>query len=300
MYQTFFSLQKSPFSIAPDPDFLFPSHCHQEAIAHLTYGIQGNGGFVVLIGESGTGKTLICQTLLKSIPDDTDVAFITSPKQSAFGVLAKICEAFNLNFSKENESVHYLFHVISSWMLSNHSQGRKAIILIDDAHQLSFDILEQLRLLTNIESNCQKPLQIILIGQLKLEEALQTKALRQLSQRITARYQLAALNEKEVLFYIKHRLSIAGANSDIFEKKALHKIAKISRGIPSVINLICDKSLLFSFTQERRKVSLQLINRINTEMEASHQVKAAPSYIFPILLFSSVLIAIFLIFSDQV
>ena len=267
MYQTFFSLKKSPFSASPDPDFLFLSNSHQEAMAHLTYGLQGNGGFVVLTGEAGTGKTMVCHSLLKEMPSDTDVAFITPPKEHAVELLSKICDAFGLEFSRENESVHFLFHVISTWMLSNYSQGRKAIVLIDDAHTLSFDMLEQLRLLTNIESNYQKPLQIILIGRTRLQETLQSNSLRQLSQRITARYQLQRLTKDEVLFYIKHRLKIAGSNAPIFEDKALKKIIELSEGTPALINLICDKCLLFSFTSDKKSVSAKLVQRISKEID---------------------------------
>ena len=267
MYQTFFSLQKSPFSIAPDPDFLFLSHCHQEAMAHLTYGLQGNGGFVVLTGDAGTGKTMVCHALLEEMAEDTDVAFITPPKSAEFPLLAKICDAFGLERTLKNESVHSLFHIISTWMLSNYSQGRKAIVLIDDAHTLSFDMLEQLRLLTNIESNYQKPLQIILIGQTPLQQTLQSKSLRQLSQRITARYQLQRLTNDEVCFYIKHRLKVAGANTPIFEEKALTKIAKMSQGRPALINLICDKCLLFSYTAGNKNIPAKLIQRVSKEID---------------------------------
>lgn len=298
MYQTFFSLKKSPFSISPDPDFLFLSNSHQEAMAHLTYGLQGNGGFVVLTGESGTGKTMTCHALLENMPSDTDVAYIVPPKDSALVLLLKICEGLNLEFSAEGESVHSLFHVISTWMLSNYAQGRKAIVLIDDAHTLSFDMLEQLRLLTNIESNYQKPLQIILIGQPKLQQILDKKELRQLSQRITARYHLNNLNEKEVLFYIEHRLRIAGANMCIFEPKALHQIAKISAGAPALINLMCDKCLLFAFTHGHKTISPKLVKQISGEIDycnttkiASKGIIATSSLIF--LLVVSVIIAKF-------
>lgn len=294
MYQTFFSLKKSPFSIAPDPDFLFLSASHQEAMAHLTYGLQGNGGFVVLTGSAGTGKTMVCHALLEEMPADTDMAFITPPKASEFSLLAKICDAFNLEFSRENESVHSLFHIISTWMLSNYSQGRKAIVLIDDAHTLSFDMLEQLRLLTNIESNYEKPLQIILIGQTALQQTLQSKSLRQLSQRITARYQLQRLTSNEVCFYIKHRLTVAGANMPIFEKNALKKITKISQGRPAVINLICDKCLLFSFTTGNKIISAKLVQRISKEIDyvAPEKSTKRQTVVLFVLVFSLLLVTV--------
>ena len=269
MYQSFFSLTRQPFSVIPDPDFLFLSHCHQEAVAHLTYGLEANGGFVVLTGESGTGKTMICHYLLEDMNENTDVAFLLNPPASDVEILASICEKFNIthDFSEEQKTVKKLFDAISTWMLENHSSGRKAVVLIDEAQQLSFELLEQLRLLTNIESNNQKPLQIILIGESQLQETLQKNELRQLAQRITAQYQLQPLSMQESLFYIGHRLNIAGAKMPLFTEKALQKIARLSGGIPRTINQLCDKCLLSASTKMVGKVSPFIVKQVEVESD---------------------------------
>jgi general secretion pathway protein A len=266
MYQAFFSLQKSPFRLAPDPSFLFLSNQHKEGIAHLAYGLQENGGFVVLTGKSGTGKTMICHHLVKHIKNKVDLAFITDPAQNDNELLASICTAFNIYFDVNKKTNKSLFNVLSSWMLENHHNGRKAVVLIDEAQRLSFQSLEQLRLLTNIETNNQKPLQVILIGRNELQKTLQQKALRQLTQRITVHYQLQPFTAQESCFYIQHRLDIAGSKSSIFKQSAMNKIAKISHGIPSIINLLCDKSLLSAFNLHKASVDLTDINNVKLEV----------------------------------
>ena len=268
MYQSFFSLTRSPFSVQPDPDFLFLSHCHQEAIAHLTYGLEANGGFVVLTGDAGTGKTMICHYLLADMGSETDVAFLLNPPASDIEILASICDEFQIDYDNtpSQKTVKNLFNAISSWMLQNHSSGRKAVVLIDEAQLLSFELLEQLRLLTNIESNNQKPLQIILVGDTLLQTTLQKNELRQLAQRITAQYQLQALTDQESAFYIRHRLNIAGAKAPIFDESAIKKTALLSAGIPLLINQLCDKSLLSAFTNSMAKVNAKRVVHISKEM----------------------------------
>ncbi|WP_413701216.1 ExeA family protein [Psychromonas sp. KJ10-10] len=261
MYQEFFSLTKSPFLIPPDPEFIFFTEQHKEALAHLTYGLQGNGGFVVLTGEVGTGKTTICQYLLKNMPPDTDVSSITQSAVSGITLLVDICNQFSIDYDRNNISLKVMFDALSSWMLKNHQQGRHAIVLIDEAQHLSFDVLEQLRLLTNIEADNQKPLQIILVGQTSLQEKLLTKELRQLSQRITARYHLRTLNQQETIFYIQHRLNIAGAKGAIFDPRAMPAIHKASQGIPLLINQLCDRCLLSAFTQSWLNITPKLVKK---------------------------------------
>ncbi|HIP75961.1 MAG TPA: DUF2075 domain-containing protein [Psychromonas hadalis] len=271
MYQSFFSLTRQPFSVMPDPDFLFLSHCHQEAVAHLTYGLEANGGFVVLTGDTGTGKTMICHYLLNDMNDDTDVAFLLNPPASDVEILAEICDNFNIDYGVSTDlvSVKKCFDALSSWMLSNHSLGRKAVVLIDEAQQLSFELLEQLRLLTNIESDNQKPLQIILIGETQLQDTLQKNELRQLAQRITAQYHLQPLSQQESLFYIRHRLNIAGAKAPLFDEKALQKIAQLSGGIPRTLNQLSDKCLLSASTKMVGKVSMAIVKQVEQESDLS-------------------------------
>ncbi|MFT7052813.1 MAG: general secretion pathway protein A [Psychromonas sp.] len=267
MYQDFFSLKEQPFSISPDPDFLFLSNRHQEAIAHLQYGVQGNGGFVLLTGEVGTGKTTVCRKLLQEISATTDVAFILNPALTDIELLATICDEFQIDYEKDKVSLKLLFDSLTAWMMNNHHQGRSAIVLIDEAQHLSFSVLEQLRLLTNIESNNKKPLQVILIGQTELQQKLKQPELRQLAQRISARYHLLPLTEQESIYYIQHRLNVAGASFPIFERQAVREVFRRSQGVPRLINLLCDRSLLCAYTQNTLKVTALMVKKSSDEME---------------------------------
>lgn len=266
MYQDFFSLKGQPFSISPDPDFLFLSNRHQEAIAHLQYGVQGNGGFVLLTGEVGTGKTTVCRKLLREIGATTDIAFILNPALTDIELLATVCDEFQIDYEKDKVSLKLLFDSLTAWMMNNHHQGRSAIVLIDEAQHLSFSVLEQLRLLTNIESNNKKPLQVILIGQTELQQKLKQSELRQLAQRISARYHLLPLTEQESAYYIQHRLNVAGASFPIFERRAVREVFRRSQGIPRLINLLCDRSLLCAYTQNTLKVTALMVKKASEEM----------------------------------
>jgi len=272
MYQDFFSLKEQPFSISPDPDFLFLSERHKEALAHLTYGLQGNGGFVLLTGEVGTGKTTVCRALLRDLPQEVDVAFILNPALTEIELLATICDEFKIAYQQDKMSLKSLFDALTSWMMSNLLRGRSAIVLIDEAQHLSFSVLEQLRLLTNIESNNKKPLQVILIGQTELQQKLKQTELRQLAQRITARYHLLALTRKETAFYVQHRLNVAGASYAIFEAGLLPKIFKYSQGIPRLINLICDRCLLCAYSENSLKITVKMLKQAVQEIDLSAQV----------------------------
>jgi len=269
MYQEFFSLKGQPFSISPDPDFLFLSNRHQEAIAHLQYGVQGNGGFVLLTGEVGTGKTTVCRKLLQEIGATTDIAFILNPALTEVELLATICDEFKIDYEKDKVSLKLLFDSLTAWMMNNHHQGRSAIVLIDEAQHLSFSVLEQLRLLTNIESNNKKPLQVILIGQTELQQKLKQPELRQLAQRISARYHLLPLTEQESAYYIQHRLNVAGASFPIFERRAVKEVFRRSQGVPRLINLLCDRSLLCAYTQNTLKVTASMVKKASGEIEIS-------------------------------
>ena len=273
MYQEFFSLKEQPFSISPDPDFLFLSDRHKEALAHLRYGLQGNGGFVLLTGEVGTGKTTVCRFLLQEMPQEVDVAFILNPALTEIELLATICDEFNIEYQQDKISLKLLFDALTSWMMNNHLQGRSAVVLIDEAQHLSFSVLEQLRLLTNIESNNKKPLQVILIGQTELQQKLKQTELRQLAQRITARYHLLALTQKETEYYIQHRLNVAGAVYPLFEPGLLKKIFRHSQGIPRLINLICDRCLLCAYSENASKISAQMLKSAVKELDLSSQTR---------------------------
>jgi len=247
MYTNFFGLSDIPFSIAPNPDYLFMSDRHREALAHLTHGLGDTGGFVLLTGEVGTGKTTISRRLLEQLPDNTQVAFILNPTLSCLELLATICDELKVRYKKTGATLKYLTDKIQDKLLSNQKNDVNTILIIDEAQHLQPEVLEQLRLLTNLETNTKKLLQVILIGQPELQQLLQRRDLRQLAQRITARYHLLPLTLSEVNQYISHRLSVADCHRSLFNKSAINTIHKVSNGIPRIINLLCDRALTLAF-----------------------------------------------------
>ena len=266
MYQEHFNLSREPFSIAPDPMFLFLSDSHNEALSHLLYGLS-HGGFVLISGEVGTGKTTILRNLLKSIPEQMEVAFILNPRLTVIELLETICEEFGLTQSKDgSQTVKNYVDLLNSFLRDNNANNRSAVLIIDEAQNLSTSVLEQIRLLTNIETDNKKLLQIILIGQPELEEMLLRMELRQLAQRITARYRLEPLNKQETKTYIEHRLRVAGTNATIFKDSAISTIFKTTSGIPRLINLVCDRALLGAYALDLNEVNASLIRQSRKEV----------------------------------
>lgn len=258
MYQQYFGLSEAPFSIAPDPRYLYLSDKHREALAHLIYGVGDQGGFVVLTGEVGTGKTTICRCLLQQIPDNADIAFIINPKQSINQLLQSIFNDLSIVYEKGSTSKD-LIDTLNQYLLEAHAGGRNTILIIDEAQNLSVDVLEQLRLLTNLETNEKKLLQLVLLGQPELNELLEKSELRQLAQRVTARFHLSPLSKNEVMDYIEHRLSVAGCRSELFSKSAITKIYKLTKGVPRLINLLCDRALLGVYANNASQASPKVI-----------------------------------------
>ncbi|HEY6856333.1 MAG TPA: AAA family ATPase, partial [Mycobacterium sp.] len=260
MYLRFFGLNEKPFAITPDPRYLYLSERHAEALAHLLYGINEAGGFIQLTGEVGTGKTTVVRTLLSRVPHHADVAVILNPRVTPVEFLLTICEELGLGIADaDRDSVKQMVDALNRRLLSSHAEGRRIIVIVDEAQNLSADVLEQVRLLTNLETPTHKLLQIILIGQPELRELLDRTELRQLAQRITGRYHLEPLSREETLGYVRHRLRVAGAVEDIFTPSALAEVHRLSGGIPRVINVTCDRALLGAYTQETRKVSSGLV-----------------------------------------
>jgi len=254
MYLQHFNLQDSPFSIAPNPRYLYLGKRHQEALAHLIFGLRGEGGVVVLTGEVGTGKTTISRKLLEDIPADTDIAWIVNPKLSVEELLATICDELHIKYQETNHSIKIYTDLINHYLLAAHGKGRNTVLMIDEAQNLSPEVLEQLRLLTNLETSERKLLQIVLLGQDELKDMLARHDMRQLAQRVTARYHLSPLNAAETAAYINHRLGIAGCQRMLFKPGAVRAIHKHSRGIPRLINLLCDRSLLGAYAGDRHLV----------------------------------------------
>src|SRR6202158_2211257 len=267
MYLSFFGLNEKPFAITPDPRYLYLSERHAEALAHLLYGINESGGFIQLTGEVGTGKTTVVRTLLSRVPHHADVAVILNPRVTPVEFLLTICEELGLAIAEaDRNSVKQMVDALNRRLLNAHAEGRRIIVLVDEAQNLSFDVLEQVRLLTNLETPTQKLLQIILIGQPELRELLDRTDLRQLAQRITGRYHLKPLSREETQGYVRHRLRVAGATGEIFTPAALRELHRLSSGIPRVINVCCDRALLGAYTQEQRQLGPALVRRAAGEV----------------------------------
>lgn len=254
MYLNYFGLADNPFSIAPNPDYLYMSPRHKEALAHLTFGLRESGGFVMLTGEVGTGKTTVSRKLLQDLPDNTQVAMILNPTLSALELLATICDELGVDYQSAKPSLKYYTDTILTKLAENHQLGINTVLMIDEAQHLMPEVLEQLRLLTNLETNRQKLLKVVLIGQPELQQLLKRNELRQLAQRITARYHLLPLSSDEVALYIRHRLSVAGGDISVFSPAAIKTVHRITAGIPRVINLLCDRALTLSFTKQQAVV----------------------------------------------
>jgi general secretion pathway protein A len=262
MYWKHFGLNEAPFSITPDPRFVYLTDRHRDALAHLLYGLgqHGSGGFVVLSGEVGTGKTTLCRLALEQLPAGTQVALLLNPSLNRLELLESICEELQLDTADTAGSMKKLLAQLNAHLLAAHAAGNRVVLMIDEAQNLSVDALEQIRLLTNLETATQKLLQIILLGQPELNDVLAKSELRQLAQRITARFHLTALSEEESTGYVTHRLSIAGCKSLIFDRAALKQLHKTSGGIPRVINVLADHSLLAGFAAQRSRVGVDMVN----------------------------------------
>jgi len=285
MYVKNFSFNEKPFSIAPDPRYLYMSPQHEEALAHLLYGLQGEGGIVLLTGEVGTGKTTMVRKVLEDLPESTHIAWIINPKLSNQELLSSICD--ELGIPHLEQSIKTLTSLITNFLLENHARGHNTVLMIDEAQNLSADALEQLRLLTNLETNERKLLQIVLIGQPELQDMLDRHDLRQFSQRITARFHLQPLKKDETTAYIQHRLHIAGSSTPVFSKCMTHKVHQLSAGIPRLINLICDRALLGCYAQEQTLIRNAHIQQAYIEVSGHKTIR--PFHIRSALVYAALL-----------
>ena len=267
MYLEFYGLKEAPFSITPDPRYVFLSERHRDALAHLLYGIGkgGSGGFVQLTGEVGTGKTTICRLLLEQLPENTRVALVLNPKLSPVELLETICEELKLDVAPVRGSLKGLVDTLNAYLLDAYAQGLRVVLIVDEAQNLSADALEQVRLLTNLETPTQKLLQIILLGQPELRDELGRPELRQLAQRITARYHLTPLDRDETEAYVRHRLAVAGCPRNPFSRLGLRALYRRSQGIPRLINVIADRALMAGFAREQAALGESLVERAADE-----------------------------------
>jgi general secretion pathway protein A len=266
MYESHFNLRETPFSIAPDPAFLYLSEGHKEALAHLLYGFS-HGGFVLITGEVGTGKTTLLRNLVKQTPPDLDVAFVLNPRLTARELLETVCDELGVDYPHGSSlTVKHYIDALNRHLLASHAAGRATVIIIDEAQNLSPAVLEQIRLLTNLETDKRKLLRIILLGQPELADLLARTELRQLAQRITARYHLSGLSREDTYAYVIHRLSRAGGNPHLFSRGALRALHRKSQGIPRVINLVADRALLGAYVEGRHRVTSPLVRRAAREV----------------------------------
>ncbi|MEJ2602101.1 MAG: AAA family ATPase [Gammaproteobacteria bacterium] len=282
MYTSFFGLTEKPFTITPDPRYLFMSERHSEALAHLVYGVTESDGFIQLTGEVGTGKTTLVRTLLQKLPKRTEVALVLNPQLTAREFLVAICRELHIPQPEERDSLRALVDALNDHLLASHAEDRRTILVVDEAQNLAAEVLEQVRLLTNLETARHKLLQIILIGQPELRELLARTDLRQLAQRITARYHLEPLDRAETLRYIEHRLKVAGAVSDLFTPAAKKEVYRLSGGVPRLVNVICDRSLLGAYTQERHQVDRATVKRAAAEIAGQRETPFWQRWLLPL------------------
>lgn len=266
MYLEYFSLQEPPFSITPDPRFLYFSQRHKEALAHLLYSVSNRSGFVLLTGEVGTGKTTLCRTLLEQLPEQVDLALILNPRLTAAELVATICDELAIPYPPGATSMKILVDALNGHLLRAHEEGRQTIVIIDEAQSLIPEVLEQIRLLTNLETATVKLLQIFLIGQPELQKLLAREDLRQLAQRITARYHITPLHRGEVAEYVGHRLKVAGCPRPLFTAAALKRIHALTEGVPRLINKVCDRSLLGAYSLGSGMVTPAIVRKAAAEV----------------------------------
>ena len=277
MYTSFFGLTEKPFSITPDPRYLFLSERHAEALAHLLYGIDDAGGFVQLTGEVGTGKTTMVRSLLSQLPAHADVALILNPRVTPEEFLGAIADELHLAVPESARgSVKAVVDLLNKFLLDAHARGRRVVVIVDEAQQLSADVLEQVRLLTNLETETKKLLQVILVGQPELRDVLARNDLRQLAQRITGRYHLDPLSKSESAAYVRHRLRVAGATTEVFSPAAIKELHRLAHGVPRLVNVVADRALLGAYAGEQHRVTAALVRRAAGEV---HGRTVAPAWL---------------------
>jgi general secretion pathway protein A len=272
MYHQYFGFNKSPFSIAPDPHNVYMSLQHREALAHLLFGVTAGGGFVLLTGEIGTGKTTMCRCLLEQLPPTCDVAFIFNPKLTALDLLLTICDELHIELGAAVKSTKTLVDRINAHLLNAHANGRNTLLIIDEAQNLSADVLEQMRLLTNLETNECKLLQIILLGQPELRQKLARPELAQLAQRIIARFHLGPLAKGDLASYVSHRMTTAGSQRQLIPRSLLPALFRASRGVPRVVNVVCDRALLGAYVEGKQQVDGKVLAKAVREVRGEESV----------------------------
>ena len=294
MYNEYFGFREPPFSIAPDPRYLYMTAQHREALAHLVYGLNSDGGCILLTGEVGTGKTTICRCLLEQIPEHAHVALVLNPKVSEIELLETICDELKIEYPQAGNTVKTYTDLIYRFLIETHRNNEKTVLIIDEAQNLSAPVLEQLRLLTNLETNQRKLLQIIILGQPELLDILSAPEMRQLAQRITARFHLNPLNRDELKAYIGHRLAVAGQNIQLFPDDCIKLLYRLSNGVPRLINILCDRTLLGAYVENRHAASPSIVKKAATEvfgeLENTGKRKRKKRWLLPAMLAASLVL----------
>jgi general secretion pathway protein A len=283
VYTEFFGLNEKPFSITPDPRYLYLTNRHADALAHLIYGISESGGFIQLTGEVGTGKTTLIRSLLEQMPDKTKIAVILNPHLSALEFLAALCAELHIPLPDQN-SKSALIGALNHFLLRAHAGGTRVVLIVDEAQTLDTELLEQVRLLTNLETSKQKLLQIILIGQPELRALLSRPDMRQVAQRITGRYHLEPLSREETFAYVQHRLKVAGARTEVFKPSAMRELFRRSSGIPRLINVVADRALLAGYTLDSPTIAGKLVRRAAAEVFGRPRRRWWPYPVFALVL----------------
>lgn len=292
MYEEFYGLSEKPFSLTPDPAFLYLSSSHREAMEHLSYGIKQKQGFILITGDIGTGKTTICRSLLTRLNEKISVALLLNPFYSEEDLLKYILIDFGI--TPAGKTKLDLVEELNKFLITHSSNGGIAVLIIDESQNLSYSILEQIRILSNLETEKEKLLQIVIVGQIELSEKLKSDRLRQLDQRIAVRYKLKHLNDKEVSGYIHHRLSVAGSKGKIsFSNSAMGKIARYSKGIPRLINLICDRSLLNGYTKQKYHITARIVLQAMKSLHDEEKSFSIPVFLLNMKVFLTFGVIIF-------
>ncbi len=281
MYTAHFGLNAAPFTITPDPHYLYLSARHREALAHLLYGVNEGPGFVLLTGEVGTGKTTLCRCLIEQLPETVDVALILNPRLSPIELLATLFDELRISYESGFTFKDFI-DTLHSYLLTAHAVGRRTVLILDEAQSLSTEVLEQVRLLTNLETASHKLLQIILVGQPELKILLKQNNLRQLAQRITARYHLLPLLFKDTQAYINHRLAIGGARGPLFVKSAMKEVYHYSGGVPRLINVICDRALLGGYVKNQQAIDAKTVRKAVQEIRGEKNFWRYPHWLLGI------------------
>ncbi len=292
MYTAHFGLNTAPFSITPDPHYFYSSTGHSEALAHLVYGVNEGPGFVLLTGEVGTGKTTLCRSLIEQLPHNFDVALLLNPCLSPIELLAALFDELRISYSLEQYQQKDFINKLTSYLLTADRIGHRTVLILDEAQNLSPEALEQIRLLTNLETGNHKLLQIILVGQPELKKLLKRNDLRQLSQRITARYHILPLSKKDTKAYIHHRLAISGVSRPLFSDSALKLIYRYSAGVPRLINILCDRALLGGYVNNKTQINTEIIYQAIEEVTGQAVRKFNPQiliFVFSFLVFVGVI-----------